>query len=520
MKIKILLPVVALLLTGCKTSHNSILTQQPQSDKSIVILYENDVHCGIEGYAKMAGLRDAVRDTAWAALVSSGDYLQGGTAGAISNGQYIADIMKEMHYDAVTLGNHEFDYKIPRMMELIDFAQLPVTNANLYEQPSNKRVFAPFIMKQYGNRKVAFIGVTTPSAYYTEEYAFIEADGSVHYNLREGDIYQLVQEATDEARKAGADYVIVLSHLGEEENVQNCDSHGLVANTRGIDAVLDGHTHSVVECSYVANKDGKLIPVSETGTKFANVGKLVIDKKGGISTQLIPFSAISSINDRVKTVTDSINAVMAEKVQRVVCKSDYVLEILDAEGRQAVRYCETNAGDLVTDAFRELTGSDIAITNGGGIRTSLKAGDLNYGDIVALLPYDNYLCVIDITGAQIVDLLEACCQFAPVENGDFPQVSGIKFTLDLASKPRISDVKVMNKAGEYEAIIMDKKYSLATIDYCITGGGLQGKLKTYPITKDKIMLYSDALVKYVTENLNGVIPARYSAPQGRIITKK
>lgn len=509
--------VIIASMASCK-SRQMVQTKSPE--RSIVILYDNDVHCGIEGYARMAGLRDAVRDTAWCALVSSGDYLQGGTAGAISKGQYIADIMRNMNYDAATLGNHEFDYSVPRMMELIASAKLPVTCANLYNTASGKRVFPSYIMKTYGNRKVAFIGATTTGTLYTESYAFYDENGGQMYDLSEKDVYKHIQKAADDARADGADYVIVLAHLGETPNTLNCDSHGLVAATRGIDAVLDGHTHSVIECAYVENLDGKKIPVTQTGTKFQHVGKLLIDNKGNFTPHLIPLSEIKQENSTVKATTDSIVAEMSVLTDRPVCHSDYPLRILNEEGKQLVRMAETNAGDLVTDAYRALSKADIAITNGGGIRTELPAGDLKYGDIVSLLPYDNYLCVVEISGAELLDLLEACCKDTPVENGNFPQSSGMSFTINTKASPRVSDLKVLDGAtGEYLPVIADKKYSLATIDYCITGGGLEAKLRNAKMLKENICRYNDALVTYVTEILGGKIPERYAEPQGRITIK-
>lgn len=510
-----MLTAVALAcLTGCKTKQ---IVNSPSKEKSIVIVYDNDVHCGIDGYAKMAGLRDAVRDTAWVALTSSGDFLQGGTAGAISKGQYVADVMKSMGYDAVSLGNHEFDYYVDRMQELINFANLPVTCVNLYDNATNKPVYPAYIMKTYGTKKVAFVGAVTTSTRYTEAYAFEDGSANEKYNLSEKDIYPKVQAAVDAARREGADYVVVISHLGESANVLNCDSHGLVAATRGIDVVLDGHTHSVVECAYVANLDGKKIPVTQTGTKFQNVGKLVITPQGQFIPQLVPLKDITTVNERVKAVTDSINALMEEVTKRTVCHSDYPLSILDSRGRQQVRYAEANAGDLVADAYISMTGADVAISNGGGIRSGLEAGDLTYGDILGMLPYDNYLYVVEVSGQLLHDVLEACCQFSPVENGDFPQVSGMSFTMDMKGSPRVKDLCVLNKqTGEYEPIDLNRTYTLATIDYCVTGGGLQSKLRNVKVLKESICRYNDALITYVTEKLNGVIPERYAKPQGRI----
>lgn len=506
------------LLVSCHT----VKTIAPQKERSLVILYDNDVHCGIEGYQKLAGLRDAISDTAFVSVVSSGDFIQGGTAGAISHGQYIMDVMKHVGYDAVTLGNHEFDYCVPHMKELLSQLNAPVVCVNFFDMQRN-RIYAPYTIKSFGKKKVAYIGVVTPSALYTEEYAFFDDEEKQIYELGEKDVYQLVQNAVDEVRKQGVDYVIVLSHLGETPNVLNADSHGLIENTSGIDVILDGHTHNVIPVETVKDKDRKPVLVSQTGTQFASVGKLVIMPDGKKSTQLLPIDEIPFENAEVKHATDSVLSLSNAITSRVICKSEVDLRILDAEGYQEVRRNETNAGDIVTDAYRVMTGADLAITNGGGIRNEVKAGQLTYGDVVALLPYDNYVVVVDITGQELVDLLATCTQFIPVENGDFPQVSGIKFTIDSNEKDlskRILNLMVLNKqSGDYEPVDLQKTYSLATIDYCVKGGGLQSKLKKNKITRQAIMIYNECLIKYITEHLNSTIGKEYAAPQGRINIK-
>lgn len=515
--------ISAATLTGCKSSSKAPKAPEKQTtvvkktqDKSIVILYENDVHCGIDGYAKLAGLRDAIADTAYVAVVSSGDYLQGGTAGAISKGKYIVDIMKSVGYDAVTLGNHEFDYKTPRMIELLNYLAAPVVNVNLKDSQTGNFVFMPYVMKKYGTKKVAFVGVTTPTTRYTEEYAFFDNDGKQLYELCEKNVYELVQNAVNSARSHGANYVIVLSHLGEDDNDLHVESHGLIANTMGIDVVLDGHTHSVIPHEYVTDKGGRKVLISQTGTKLNNIGKLYISKDGvTISNELVPTANIKE-SPIVKHTTDSIKALSENFTSRHVGTSDYKLRILDDKGNQQVRLAETNAGDLVADAFRIVIGSQIGMTNGGGIRTEVNAGELKMGNIIDLLPYDNYLYEVEVEGSTIAQLLTKCIQGLPHENGDFPQVSGLKFDID-AKAHQVSNIKVLNtKTNEYEPIKMNSLYTIATTDYCITGGGMGGILKDSKVTKSSVMIYSEALVEYISNNLNGHVGKEYAAPQGRI----
>ncbi|MBP5457717.1 MAG: bifunctional metallophosphatase/5'-nucleotidase [Paludibacteraceae bacterium] len=513
--------ISAATLTGCKSSSKAPKTPEKQAvvrtqDKSIVILYENDVHCAIDNYAKLAGLRDAVADTAYAAVVSSGDYLQGGTAGAISKGKYIVDIMKSVEYDAVTLGNHEFDYKVPQMMSLLNYLAAPVTCVNLKDKKTGQNVYMPFVLRKYGIKTVAYIGVTTPTARYTEEYAFLDKDGNEIYELSEKNVYELVQKAVDKARSLGANYVILLSHVGEDDNNTHVESHGLIANTIGIDAVLDGHTHSVVPTQYVADKAGRKVLISQTGTKLANVGKLCISKNGVITNELVPISSITRENAVVRHTTDSIKALAQNFTSKHVGTTDYKLRILDDKGNQQIRLAETNAGDLVADAFRIIVGSNIGMTNGGGVRSEVNAGELKMGDIIDLLPYDNYLYEVEVEGSTIALLLTKCIQGLPLEDGDFPQVSGITFDIDAAAH-QVSNIKILDPAtNKYEPIKMNGLYTIATTDYCITGGGFRGVLKDSKVTKTGLMIYSEALVEYISNNLNGHVGKEYAEPQGRI----
>lgn len=493
-----------------------------KEQRSIVILYDNDVHCNIDGYAIMKGLSDAISDTAWVGMTSSGDFLHGGTAGALSNGRYVLDIMKYMEYDAVGLGNHEFDYGVPHLLEVMEESKLPIVCANLRPLDSKTPMFAPYTIRKYGERSVAFIGIVTPESLISESYAFYDKQGNQLYSLSEDSLIELVQTTVNKIRKTDADYVVLLSHLGERGVKNFLTSHKLIAETYGIDVVLDGHSHSSVPCDTLTNKSGRKVIISQTGSLFKNVGKLLIDAKGNISTELIPLDSIHFENPTVRQVTDSIHKVMSLITSRVVCHSDYPLSIYDDEGRQRVRYAETGVGNLVCDAFLKISGAQLAVNNGGGIRSDMPAGDWTYGDIISLLPYNNNLQTVRIKGSKLKELLVATTANSPKEDGQFPQISGFRFTLDtLATGPaRISRIEILNdKNGRYSKMDDDTYYTLCTTDYCISGGGMYNVLRDAEIINDKIVLYSNALATYVEKDLNGRIPERYSSTQRRIIFK-
>jgi 2',3'-cyclic-nucleotide 2'-phosphodiesterase (5'-nucleotidase family) len=387
-------------------------------------------------------------------------------------------------------------------------------SANLYDLRTRKPVYAPFVIKRFGRTKIAFIGATTPGTLYTETGAFYDGEEQV-YDLREKEFFDVLQRTVNQARRKGAKYVIVLGHLGEDPDRSGVNSHLLAQRTTGIDLIFDGHTHSVIPHDTVLNAAGRPVVISETGTKLANIGKLLI-RNGRFSNELLPRSTIHECNARVKATTDSIEALMRELTQRVVCHSDVRLRVFNDKGEQEVRLAETNLGDLVTDAYRIISGADISLANGGGIRTDKFAGDLTYGDIADILPYDNNLWIVEATGQRIIDLLQKNTSFIPVEDGSFPQVSGLRFTVHTADRT-VSDVEVLNKeTGAYEPIDPSRTYSVATIDYCVIGGGFYDMLKDCRVLHRGDVLYRDIFVQYLQHHLGGHISNDYAEPQGRI----
>ena len=505
------LAALSLVLLSCEKE------KIPGSDKSIVILYENDVHCSIDGYSRLAGLRDAIAasDTAWVATVSSGDYLQGGNAGALSRGQYIVDVMKAVGYDAVTLGNHEFDYGADRMQELVPQIGAPVLCANLFKYGSSTPLFAAYTILEYGSCQVAFVGVTTPESMVGESYSFFDNDGNQLYDLRTDDVCNLVQTAVNEARGKGADYVVVLAHLGEEQPALGITSHQLVAATNGIDVVLDGHSHSVIQRDNVPNRDGALVPVTQTGTQFANVGKLVISSDGRISTTLIPFDDIPYVSASVSAAIDKVHQELDQVTSRKIAYSDFDLVFKDSDGKRLVRLGETNLTDLLTDAVRYKLQAQIGLFNGGGFRSGISAGTITYGDVANAQPFDDHLSKFEATGADILSMLVRCTTALPSEEGQFPQVSGLRYTIHQQSDT-VSDVAVLDEgSGEWLPLDPAGRYTIASSDYYARGG-------FYDTLKDsKQLFYStglvrDALADFLEITLGGTIPAIYAQPQGRI----
>lgn len=500
------------MLTSCKNNQDV-----PQQPKSIVILYENDVHCAIDDYAKLAGLRDAIRaaDTAWVAVVSSGDYLQGGVVGSLSEGGYIIDIMRQVHYDAVTIGNHEFDYGGARMKELIPQLKAPVTCANFFDAGAATPFYAPYVICSYGDRRVAYIGVLAPETMLEESYSFYDEDDNMLYDLHTDEVPQLVQKAVDQARKEGAEYVVLLSHMGEKQPIIGPSSHELIAATRGIDVVLDGHTHSVVEHEEVTNHDGKPVLITQTGTQFANIGKMVISTDGKISTSFLATKDISYSNAAVQHTIDSVYQLLDEVTHRQLATCAFDLTINGADGKRLVRNGETNMADIVADAFRVKVQAQIGLCNGGGIRASIPAGIITYGDAINVQPFNNQMVKAEATGSIILTMLESCTASLPEEFGSFPQVSGLRFTAHQKSHT-VTGVEVFDEtSGTWFPIDPEQTYTIGTTDYCVEDG-MNGTLKSCPMVKLQGVYDGDTFADYLKTSLGGIVPDRYASPQGRI----
>jgi len=494
-----------------------------QQQKNIVVLYENDVHCNIDAYARLAGMREALAqgDSLAVALVSSGDFLQGGVAGSISKGQYIVDILRHMNYDAIGLGNHEFDYGVPRMRELLDQLPSSIVCANFFESGSPIPFYAPYIIRQYGGRRVAFVGVVTGEAMRAEAYSFYDDNGHQLYDLKPMEVSRIVQQAVDEARSQGADIVVLISHLGEQPVANTVNSHELVARTRGIDVVLDGHSHSTIPHSEVPNLDGRMVPVSQTGTQLVNVGKLLITPDGRFMPELIPLKDVDYKSSRIAAVTDSVKALMTKVTSREICRSPFDLSIYEADGKtRRVRSAETNIGDLVADAFRVTQKTDIGLQNGGGIRNSISKGSITYGSVLDALPFDNLMIRLEATGQQIVDMLQKCATF-DVEDGSFPQVSGLQFkVIDRGGSRTVDDVQVLDStSGLFKPIDMSGRYTIATTGYSVKGG-FYDTLKPCRVLSSTSTSYCDCVAEYLGSFSGGQLPAHYAKPQGRITFSK
>lgn len=505
-------------VTAGVTTATEITAQAAEQD--IVILYTNDVHCGVDdniGYAGLALYKKEMQaQTPYVTLVDAGDAIQGAPIGTLSDGGYIIDIMNQVGYDFAIPGNHEFDYGMPRFLELSGKLNCGYYSCNFTNLATGAPVFAPYKMMDYGDTQVAFVGVSTPESFTksTPTY-FQDANGNYIYGFCEDEsgqaLYNQVQVTVDAANAQGADYVILVGHLGNEGVSGQWSSEAVIKNTNGIDAVIDGHSHETYDKTF-PNKDGEQIVVTQTGTKLKNIGKMTIKPDGTITTEMVntvpdagfttytvqkndslskiakktlgssqAWTIIYNANkDKIKkpnlitagmvltipggaaatedgkfvdaaadAYIKQIQAQYSESLKTVLGSTSVDLTIKDpATGERAVRSAETNLGDLCADAYRYQLGADIGLMNGGGVRDSIAAGTITYNDTLKVFPFGNMGCVVEATGQQIKDALEMASKDCPTENGGFLQVSGLTYTVDISIP---SSVKVDEK-GNFQGV--------------------------------------------------------------------
>ena len=523
-------------------------TGKPASpDSDIVILYTNDVHCGVDENIGYPGLalykKEMLEQTPYVTLVDAGDAVQGGIIGLFSHGSYIITLMNELGYEVAVPGNHEFDYGMDRFKELSRMLKCGYISCN-FRDKTGKLIFPAYKMLSFGKKKVAFVGICTPETKTkSTPHIFQDENENFIYSFGGEDkgrvMYEEVQEAIDAARKKGADYVILVGHLGERGVTKEWNSISVLSHISGADAVIDGHSHEVTPSLLTADKTGKKIPVTQSGTKLANIGKVTIAKDGTIKTELISSvpekDGLKEDTSVAKTIADMKKEYSA-RFEKVIATVDFDLLATDANKSWLVRHEETNLSDLFTDAMKEVLGTDICLLNAGSLRTNIESGEVSLGDIYDVYPFENFACAYEISGQTILDELEFGAKMMPGNDGGFLQTSGLTykvntslpcgaqmnedelFTGEVKGPYRVHDVMING-----EKLDVTKTYTVASFDYAIklNGDGHLFKGAKRISGGDKIAF--DIFREYITslaEKNDGKIPEIYRESQKRLVVEK
>lgn len=496
-----------------------------------VILHTNDVHGAVEGYAYIAQLKaDYEAKGAEVILVDAGDYSQGTTYVSSTKGADAVTMMNAAGYDVVTLGNHEFDYGYAQLKENMSKAKFKVVCADVFNEDGTPIFDANYTYTTKSGVKVGFFGMETPETQTKANPTKIKG-----LTFATNDAF--TKAAADQVKALkDADVVICLAHLGVDGESKPYRSTDLYAAVKGIDFIIDGHSHTVM----TKGENGE--PIQSTGTAFANIGVIVIDD----ATKKIESNSLFEIKE--DTAKDATVAAAAQKIidridkeyGAVFAKSEVVLN--GAKAPNGNRDSETNNGDLITDAMvwkilqdKESLTVDadhvVAVTNGGGIRKAINPGDVTKKNINEVLPFGNTVVTIYITGAELLEALEASTYCTPDAIGGFPQVSGINYTISTAVAydanaetypastyygPKSINRVVINSINgkEFKA---DDTYAVITNDFCGGGGDTYYAFAAATAKFDTGIPLDEVVMEYITAELKGVIGKQYAAPQGRIL---
>lgn len=495
-----------------------------------VILHTNDVHGAVEGYAYIAQLKaDYEAKGAEVILVDAGDFSQGTIYVSSTKGADAVTMMNAAGYDVVTLGNHEFDYGYAQLKENMSKAKFKVVCADVFNEDGTPIFDASYTYTTKSGVKVGFFGMETPETQTKANPALIKG-------LTFADKDAFTKAAADQvAALKDADVVICLAHLGVDAESAPYRSTDLYAAVKGIDFIIDGHSHTVM------TKGEKGEPIQSTGTAFKNIGVIVIDD----ASKKIESNSLYEIKeDTAKDATVAAAAkVIVDRVNNEygVKFATSKVELNGAKAPNGNRDVETNNGDLITDAMRwkvlqnkdGLTVNEdhvVAITNGGGIRAAIAKGDVTKKDINTVLPFGNTVAVVYVTGEQLLEALEASTFSTPTAVGGFPQVSGINFTIHTGKAydkndttypestyygPKTINRVVINSVNgkEFKA---NEVYAVVTNNFCAAGGDTYYAFKAASAQFDTGIPLDEAVMEYVTKELKGVIGEQYAAPQGRI----
>ena len=476
----------------------------------VTILYTNDVHTYIDNkspkptYAAIAALKKSIEDTGRdVLLVDAGDHIQGTAYGSMDDGATIIELMNEAGYDLATPGNHEFDYGMARAKAVLREADFPYVSCNWVDLRTGLNVLPSVKFFFVGGRKIAFVGVTTPETFTksTPAYFMNDAQTKYIYDILGGEdgqkLYDAVQEAIDKAEFWGADTIIGLGHLGVDPSSSPWTSEEVIAHTHGFTAFIDGHSHTVMANKQVTDASGKAVTLTQTGSYFKNIGKMTVGADGTITTELI--DTYEGLDAAVAATASNWISAVDDMLGEEIAVGDTKFYINDpATGKRRIRSGETNLGDFVADGiytyFNEIEElhCDIAIMNGGGIRTDVEAGPWSFKTCKTVSPFGNVACLMSVTGQQIQDALEFGARFAGAEgkeNGGFLQVAGARYTIHpmipntvqtndknvwtgSATTPRVSNVEIYDKTtGTYQPLDPNATYALAGMNYTLRNLG-------------------------------------------------
>jgi len=463
-------------------------------DGSFIILHSNDTHCylgedGNLGFSTLKSLKEQkISEGNTVFLIDAGDILQGNVYGTVTEGEASVEVMNEVGYDLGVPGNHDFDYTFPVMMEKFSELNYPIICSNLVYTSTGHSIFPEYKILERDGIRLGCFGILTPDTVTTTREGNM-GDSTVTDPVAAAKRMVSLLEGED------VDYIVCVGHVGVIRSY-TITSDQICSQVPGIDIFIDGHSHTEMEDGKVCDGSIELIPsdtvIASTGSYCKTFGIITVDPDKGIDAKLYRGEAMS---DKTidETVTD-IHETVDEKLGEVVGSTTIYL---DGE-RGHVRCGETNLGDLLTDAIRTYAGTDVAIVNGGGIRSSIAEGDITLEDLYNVLPFQNDLVTLTVTGENIYNIMEYSYSHAGEEFGGFMHISGMALKYDASKEAgsRIVSVTIGGKDLDRSA-----SYTLATFDFITTGG--DGMTELLNIPKQVVGSDIDSFKEYI-EKLDSV----------------
>ena len=499
-----------------------------------IILHSNDVHGALGRYAYIASVKQNFQGRgAEVILADAGDFAQGTPYVAGSKGMDAITSMNAAGYDIVTIGNHEFDYGVPQLKKMLSAGKFKVVSANVLDANGNNLFTPNTVITTKSGLKLGFFGVDTPETQTKSNPVLVQGLSF----LSKGDLYACGQKQIDELKAQGVDLVVCLAHLGVDKEAarEGNSSDIFYEKTKGIDIMIDGHSHTVMSAEKGTD------PVASTGTKLQTLGVIVIDN----ASKKVEDSYLLSLDGLQKeVVTDAVTTAIIKRVDAeydvVFAKSEVNLNGEKAPGNRTE---ETNMGNLVADALLWTVTKDsgsvsvdpshvIALTNGGGLRAPIKAGDVTKKDVNTVMPFGNTVTVVYVTGEQLLEALEASTFCTPDAVGGFPQTSGIKFTVNtgksFAAGP-VYPASTYHKPASINRVTVESingqplsktdTYAVVTNNFISSGGDTYYCFSNSGTTFDTGIPMDEAVMDFIKTQLHGVIGSQYAAPRGDITIK-
>ncbi|MDX1699003.1 MAG: 5'-nucleotidase C-terminal domain-containing protein [Melioribacteraceae bacterium] len=481
--------ILVLLISLVSITSIPVLAEEPTT--KITLLHTNDMHARIAegeydgmGYAKLATYIEKYRaENPNTLLFDAGDTFHGLAFATITKGSNIVDLMNELNYDAMTVGNHDFNYGSDRLLALQEEANFPLLANNIYKTDGS--LFLPATtIKEVDGIKIGIFGMATPETLYKTNPKNVDS-------LDFTDPAVEAQKSVDFLKGEGVDFIIALAHLGTDGSSTDT-SYKVMKAVDGIDVLIDGHSHTALPNGEIAG-NGTLL--ASSGEYSKNLGVVELEFTGKVNTKK---TAKLITKEEAKTIEP--NAKMTELIKQkeealkpilnqVVGQSGVILDGL----RENVRAKETNLGNLLTDAMIDISKAEIAITNGGGIRSSVDSGDVTRGDLIAVAPFGNYIVTKYLTGAQVLKALENGASKYPDAHGAFAHVSGMKYSID-PNKEAGSRIHSVIVNGE--PLDKTRKYLVATNDFLAVGGDQYTMFKE-AATVNEFPALEEALIEYM-----------------------